>query len=373
MRARTSGDHSTAVGALHPPRVRVGKVDEIDRSKITRARRRWILIRVAIAIALVAVSWFAPRPQRAPADIPGSSTVRGTIDAIASDQSYVQLRTQNGQVSSLRVGTPAAIREQTKQLHVGDQVTAAVTGNGDAAEIVRIHVERLKVDASTRFIVLAVIALGIWLLADVIVPGGARWLVLGEDNRYSNSKFQMALWFLLLITGYLATIVLRVRVGGAAYWGFVDIPSNLLWLSGFSVASFVGAKQIVASRIDTSPTVAARVKPPSPHGPRLRDLVTDDSGHRADFGDFQMLTITLVAVAIYALHLFGWLADLSLSASLQLPDVDTTLLGTFGVGQAAYLTKKLAGDSGKTAAPGPVSTAPPPKPSVLLPPNPGRE
>ena len=114
--------------------------------------------------------------------------------------------------------------------------------------------------------------------------------------------------------------------------------------------------------------LAAAVKPASPFGSRVRDLVTDDSGTRGDLGDFQMLVITLIAVIVYSVSMYAWLGRLTLHASVQLPDIDSTLLGTFGVGQAAYLTKKYVGDTGKTAAPGPIVGDGPPRPRVMLPP-----
>src|SRR4029077_2496320 len=38
-------------------------------------------------------------------------------------------------------------------------------------------------------------ALAVLLIAVLLLRSRARWLVIGEDNRYSNSKCQMALWF----------------------------------------------------------------------------------------------------------------------------------------------------------------------------------
>ena len=59
--------------------------------------------------------------------------------------------------------------------------------------------------------------------------------------------------------------------------------------------------------------------------PHLRDLFRDDLGD-IDFGDFQKILITLIAI----------------SGSVSLPDIDTVLLSSFGLGQGAYLVKKMA-------------------------------
>jgi len=73
----------------------------------------------------------------------------------------------------------------------------------------------------------------------------------------------------------------------------------------------------------------------------MRDLVTNDSG-QADFGDFQMILITAAAVVIFLLSACYFLGMLSFETNVTLPDIDTTLLSTFGLGQGAYLLKKAA-------------------------------
>jgi len=59
-----------------------------------------------------------------------------------------------------------------------------------------------------------------------------------------------------------------------------------------------------------------------------------------------MLVVTLLAVAMYVVATFGFLALMDKLATVKLPDVDTTILSAFGLGQGAYLTKKVAGNPG---------------------------
>ncbi len=205
-------------------------------------------------------------------------------------------------------------------------------------------------------------ALALLVTAAMFFRGHLNWLVIGEDNRYSNSKFQMALWFWALLSGYLAAIILRVARHDLGFAGGVGIPANLLAVSGLSALTFVGAKQIVVSRIDQRGGNARAVKPPSLVGPRFpTDLVTDDSGHRPDFGDFQMLIVTLLAIGVWLASVLHWLGAMPASPSTKLPDIDTTILGTFGIGQGAYLAKKFAGDNAPVV-PGPVIVGKPPRP-----------
>jgi len=73
----------------------------------------------------------------------------------------------------------------------------------------------------------------------------------------------------------------------------------------------------------------------------LTDLVQNDEG-APDLGDFQMIAITLTAVVIYLTSTFNALASIPLQVHVSLPDVDTSLLAGFGIGQGAYLVKKAA-------------------------------
>ena len=57
-----------------------------------------------------------------------------------------------------------------------------------------------------------------------------------------------------------------------------------------------------------------------------------------------MVVITILAVVVYLAQLFAFLGSIELLKVVTIPDVDTTILATFGLGQGAYLTKKYAGD-----------------------------
>jgi hypothetical protein len=83
------------------------------------------------------------------------------------------------------------------------------------------------------------------------------------------------------------------------------------------------------------------LKQPASRPQRATDLVLDDAGN-PDIGDFQMLLITLIAAITYIVQLFMFLGILEMHAKIEIPDVDSTLLAAFGLGQGAYLAKKAA-------------------------------
>lgn len=184
-----------------------------------------------------------------------------------------------------------------------------------------------------------------------------RWsfgfFMVGADDRYSNSKVQLTLWFAVVLISYIATLALRLMDSRWQIVGGITIPNNLLMLSGLSVLSFGGAKAITTAKIQGAVQSAAAagqaleptaVKPPSKAGPQfLVDLLCDDQGN-PDLGDFQMLVMTGLAIATYSLAVFQFLSCMPLTATIQLPDVDSTVLAAFGLGQGAYLLKKAVGD-----------------------------
>jgi hypothetical protein len=232
----------------------------------------------------------------------------------------------------------------------------------------------------------AVVCLALtWLFSPKL--GGRRdprQLIISEDNRYSNSRFQMALWFFVLIVTYIAALCLRVWQLDWTFIGGINIPKNLLLLSGLSAITYAGAKGITSKNLaapETSgqPTAADRKTraaspnffldlthtdgaPPVPEQPAVFGApaapgmapavvkpavpARPQGPPQFDFGDFQMVIVTLIAVATYLVLVFNFFGHVEYSKTVSLPDVDTTLLATFGLGQGAYLTKKAVGNVG---------------------------
>jgi hypothetical protein len=111
--------------------------------------------------------------------------------------------------------------------------------------------------------------------------------------------------------------------------------------------TFAGAKGITTAKVDAA--IAQGVANPKPAGqPSFwRDLLQNDIG-TFDLGDFQMFVVTLLAVGMFLASVFHYLSFIQTQNPSRLPDVDTTILAAFGLGQGAYLTKKAVGDVGKS-------------------------
>ena len=316
-----------------------------------------ILFLFGLFLSLVTAASAAP-------NAPSDGTYRARIDAISEGQTAIVVTktpprepAKNWKTFTLSV-TDSNLKAKLKNnFEPGDLVSLTASGG----VLTEIEIRKVAVSFLSELITLIIVALVLWVLAWLAVRGTgyriSRFIV-GQDNRYSKSKFQIAIWFATVIVTYLATVYLRWSGSVPSLIGGVEIPENLLLLSGISALSFATAKGITQGKANRSAAVGVQVKSPDNVPSFPSDLVTDDS-NQPDLGDFQMVIITLVAVGVYFVQIFDFLSLLQLKAQVSLPDVDSTLLGIFGISHGAYLTKKaVSGDEGSAAA-APVSPVAP--------------
>lgn len=294
-----------------------------------------------------------------------AASFTATIETIGPGAATIDVDL-NGLAGVRRLKIPRSTdRERFADAQKGDQVRLQVDDVAAPAAVTEVTTLARPTSASRRIWTLAV-ALAVVLAAAAAVTRGRPWsLLIGADNRYSNSQTQLALWSATVATVYLTSIALRWAMLGGHYVGGVELPGNLIGLTGLSALTFGGAKVIVQQKLATaSPnppaapvapavlgappatpqTVATPTGPakaPSPKASVVTDLFQNDTG-QSDLGDLQMMMITVVAIGIFGLSAFEYLGALALDAHTTLPDIDTALLSGFGIGQGAYLLKKAA-------------------------------
>jgi hypothetical protein len=238
-----------------------------------------------------------------------------------------------------RLTVDAVLGSVVKNFHLGDHATIDI----DANALKSITIRTVRVDPKSCLSVLMVTAGGCFFLTALITWWRPLRLIVGQDGRYSNSKFQMAIWFGVLIVTYLATVFLRLSKAGWDFFGSVNIPQNLLLLSGLSGLTFGGAKGITTAKVNAAAAAGAADPKPAGQPNFCRDLIQNDVG-AFDIGDFQMVVVTVLAVGMYLTLVFNLLGTIEFWKTASLPDVDTTILAAFGLGQGAYLTKKAVGN-----------------------------
>ena len=280
-------------------------------------------------------------------------TIVGTIKEIAADDFWIIVRTQLPEKREYEVNIPLQTSTDFQPLvaamRQGDGIRATymreggMSSRGEGSQVNVNHVKSLEwqsepVGRAARWASLLIAVFVLFILAYIFTRGHPTHLYLGRDNRYSSSKFQTFLWFWLVISAYIAIVSHRITAAGWSYVGGVDIPPHLLILSGISVLTFAGAKAITTGKVDEKPDL----KQPAPE-PKATDLICDDN-NRPDLGDFQMVAITILTVIIYAISAVEFMENIEFRRVVTMPDVDATLLSIFGLGQAAYLGKKAAGE-----------------------------
>jgi len=274
----------------------------------------------------------------------GSPSQRARLNNIDLDHSTVTITMCNDKCEGpeSRLAIQGGLLPTLPTFKEGDLVSISVNAQ---SVVQNMKLASRAINVRDRVSVLATTVAACLFLIALLTWWHPLQLITGQDGRYSNSKFQMALWFFVVIATYLATVYLRVSRIGWDLLGGVNIPNNLLLLSGFRALTFGAAKGITTAKVDAA--TAQGVANPKPTGqPSFwRDLTQNDEGS-FDLGDFQMLVVTLLAVGMYFASTFHFLSLISVSKTVNLPDVDTTILATFGLGQGAYLTKKAFGSVG---------------------------
>src|SRR5262249_51993505 len=138
----------------------------------------------------------------------------------------------------VRFSLPAPIGQ--REIPVDDASARQRLGDALPGDILQIdvdqidnpqHVTRLVTISRTvpwlwRILALAAGFAIVWFAAMLCTAVRPVRFLVGADNRYSNSKVQVAMWFSAVLAAYLATVILRVAVWGWDYLGGVEFTAN---------------------------------------------------------------------------------------------------------------------------------------------------
>lgn len=156
-------------------------------------------------------------------------------------------------------------------------------------------------------------------------------VICGADGRPSTSKLQFWLWTIVVIFSYVALYAARVQ--DHLYDPIKEIPANLLIAMGLTIVTATAAKGITTSFVQNGDLV----KPPaSPQTSGASQVLKEDDGS-LDLSKIQMLAWTVIGIGVYLI-----LVNQNLrTAPHALPNIDSALMVLMGLGQGAYLGKKL--------------------------------
>ncbi|MDD2800881.1 MAG: hypothetical protein PHC94_04545 [Methylobacter sp.] len=259
----------------------------------------------------------------------------------------------NNQVGLVFMGStePSIVVDQQAasligQIDKGDRLTVLIDDKNTPHVIKQLKAVEKPVSKRVRIITLLMAAGVLLVFALIASKNKITRFVIGADNRYSNSKTQVVIWFCTLMVVYIATLGLRVVVYGWDFFGGVGITENLLMLSGLSALTYGAAKAVTVQQEQTAEAGMTGQKTRAQNPSFPNDLFENDAGE-LDLGDSQMFFVTVLSAVVFLLTAFHFLSWIEYANDIYLPDIDSTLLSSFGLGQGAYLIKKVATPLGK--------------------------
>ncbi len=156
-------------------------------------------------------------------------------------------------------------------------------------------------------------------------------LVKGADGPSSTSKFQWAVWLVVILFAYTVLWVLRARAGD--YSAITTVPRNLLIVLGFSTATAAAAKGITVGYVQSGRISKAAAAQGDAGG-----ILQDDTGY-PDLTKIQMIGFTFIAVGIFLATFIHEIHTNSFATGL--PNIDSSLLVLMGLSQGGYVGQKL--------------------------------
>ncbi len=161
--------------------------------------------------------------------------------------------------------------------------------------------------------------------------GWKIWKVVkGADGPSSTSKFQWAVWLVVILFAYTVLWVLRARAGD--YSAITTLPGNLLIVLGFSTTTAAAAKGITVGYLQTNRITKA------PAQPGAGGILQDDTGY-PDLTKIQMIGFTFIAVGVF---LATFIHEVHTNTYAHgLPNIDSALLVLTGLSQGGYVGQKL--------------------------------
>jgi IPT/TIG domain len=167
--------------------------------------------------------------------------------------------------------------------------------------------------------------------------------VIGEDQRPSTSIFKPFLWTIVVVFAYASIYAARLHRG--VWQADISIPPNLLLAMAYDVVTAVAARSITETKVRSGEVVKPRASPGVSANPADGPgavVLTDDG--QADLSKIQTLVWTLIAIVTYLMamtHTIKQIYEAQAPATIPFPDIDAVMMVLMGLGNAAYLGKKL--------------------------------
>jgi len=238
---------------------------------------------------------------------------------------------------------------------------------GLLAIIVAMVIIGLQVPSWSRFtawIFILILLLLFCLIAGYGVTGMWRGLLIDERNNMSLSRLQLALWTIIILSGFLSAALSNIAAGASDPLS-IAIPEQLWILMGISTTSLIGsplirspkmAKEPKADFTEVKTTFAIRQRVDEDKIDRKGLIVynktyqqakwsnmfegeeVDNAGH-LDLGKVQMFFFTLILVIVYLINLGSMLKG-EVPIIDAFPTLSSSMIALLGISHAGYLINK---------------------------------
>jgi len=183
------------------------------------------------------------------------------------------------------------------------------------------------------------------------IKGRLLGVLINERKSMSLSRFQIALWTLIVLSAYVSIAFFRARDCGVTALD-VAVPAEVWMLMGISSAALVG-----------SPLLASNKTKKVPADTNLKEreemgiLSVKDNDSKASFTDLfkgvevknwdyvdmprlQMFFFTSIVAIAYCVEVYKIVSTGDLSNDISLPTIDQGMVTLMGISNAAYLGGK---------------------------------
>ena len=200
----------------------------------------------------------------------------------------------------------------------------------------------------------------------IAITGRPLGILINEQKIMSLSRFQMALWTLIIMSGYFVIAIARIKQGDVANPLAIQIDWQIWTLLGISTASLVGSPLVASAKKQKTPDKKAIKSAGRPYdedekavedcrvgvlypnletkAARFTDLFEGEelaNSSLVDLAKVQMFFFTIVVALSYSAELLHVIAvdDLTID-NMSLPAIHEGLLALMGISQVGYLGGK---------------------------------
>ena len=218
---------------------------------------------------------------------------------------------------------------------------------------------------ATAWIVIAILILVFAMIAGHGVVGAWRGVLIDDRNVISLSRFQMLLWTVIVLSGFIVAAFCNLYVGVESPLA-IQVPNTLWLLMGISTTSLVGTPLVLNQKKNKQPLAQSfneTVKLLADQGMKPADVInvgqvignarpslalwsdmfTGDetsNGAHLDLSKVQMFFFTLIIALTYCA---AWLQMFRYSESGgvgSFPGLDESVLALIGISHSGYLVSK---------------------------------